>query len=154
MTHYVLLSTMLYDPICWIVHYVVWPTMLYWPLCCVTHYVVLSTMLYCPLCCIVHYVVWPMMLYSPNMLFGPTMMCMSQYVIWPIMLYCLTMLLYNPCELIVCNYLVSPILQKVLADYVSVELVFHARAIEYYSKCFENLANMDDEADLEVRNKS
>lgn len=41
--------------------------------------------------------------------------------------------------------------QRVLADFVSVELVFHARAIEYYSKCFENLANIDDEADLEVK---
>lgn len=41
--------------------------------------------------------------------------------------------------------------QRILADYVSVELVFHAKAIEYYSQCFENLANLDEEADLEVR---
>ena len=40
--------------------------------------------------------------------------------------------------------------QKILADFVSVEMVFHAKAIEYYSQCFENLAMIDEEEDLHV----
>jgi hypothetical protein len=30
-------------------------------------------------------------------------------------------------------------------------MVFHAKAIEYYSQCFENLAMIDEEEDLQVR---
>ncbi|XP_060580433.1 CBY1-interacting BAR domain-containing protein 1-like [Ruditapes philippinarum] len=40
-------------------------------------------------------------------------------------------------------------LKKILADFVSVEMVFHAKAIEYYSQCFENLAMIDEEEDLQ-----
>ena len=29
-------------------------------------------------------------------------------------------------------------------------MVFHAKAIEFYSKCFENLAMIDEDMDLEV----
>lgn len=40
-------------------------------------------------------------------------------------------------------------LKRILADFVSIEMVFHAKAIEYYSQCFENLAMIDEELDLE-----
>ena len=40
--------------------------------------------------------------------------------------------------------------QQILTDFVSVEMVFHAKAIEFYSQCFENLAMIDEEMDLEV----
>lgn len=40
-------------------------------------------------------------------------------------------------------------LKKILTDFVSVEMVFHAKAIEYYSQCYENLARIDEDLDLE-----
>lgn len=40
-------------------------------------------------------------------------------------------------------------LKQILTDFVSVEMVFHAKAIEFYSQCFENLAMIDEEMDLE-----
>ncbi|WAR13152.1 CBAR2-like protein [Mya arenaria] len=40
-------------------------------------------------------------------------------------------------------------LKHVLADFVSVEMVFHTKAIEYYSQCFDSLASIDEEDDLE-----
>ena len=29
--------------------------------------------------------------------------------------------------------------------------MFHAKAIEFYSRCFENLARIDEDMDIEVR---
>lgn len=40
-------------------------------------------------------------------------------------------------------------IKKILADFVSIEMVFHAKAIEFYSQCFENIALVDEEMDLE-----
>ncbi|ESO85073.1 hypothetical protein LOTGIDRAFT_130994, partial [Lottia gigantea] len=45
-------------------------------------------------------------------------------------------------------------LKTVLADFVSVEMAFHARALEFYAKCAENVASIDEHVDLEVKRPS
>ncbi|OWF51053.1 Protein FAM92A1 [Mizuhopecten yessoensis] len=40
-------------------------------------------------------------------------------------------------------------LKNIMIDFVNVEMMFHARALEFYSKCFESLALVDEERDLD-----
>ncbi|KAM9070942.1 protein FAM92B isoform X2 [Sarcophilus harrisii] len=40
-------------------------------------------------------------------------------------------------------------IQKIFSDFVTIEMVFHAKAVEVYSKAFEILENYDLERDLE-----
>ncbi|XP_062997166.1 CBY1-interacting BAR domain-containing protein 2 [Elgaria multicarinata webbii] len=40
-------------------------------------------------------------------------------------------------------------IQKIFLDFVSIEMVFHAKALEVYSSAFQNLENYDMEKDLE-----
>jgi hypothetical protein len=40
--------------------------------------------------------------------------------------------------------------QAAMLDYFKVQLVFHAKAIEFYSKCFESMSMVDEERDLQV----
>ncbi|XP_045149766.1 CBY1-interacting BAR domain-containing protein 2 [Echinops telfairi] len=40
-------------------------------------------------------------------------------------------------------------LQKIFSDFVTIEMVFHAKALEVYSSAFQNLENYDLERDLE-----
>lgn len=41
-----------------------------------------------------------------------------------------------------------------MLDYFKIQLVFHAKAIEFYSKCFESMSMVDEERDLQVRLKT
>lgn len=43
--------------------------------------------------------------------------------------------------------------QTSMLDYFKIQLVFHAKAIEFYSKCFESMSMVDEERDLQVRLK-
>lgn len=36
-----------------------------------------------------------------------------------------------------------------MLDYFKIQLVFHAKAIEFYSKCFESMSMVDEERDLQ-----
>lgn len=40
-------------------------------------------------------------------------------------------------------------MQKILLDFVNVEMMFHARALEMYTGCFQSLTTMSEEEDLE-----
>ncbi|KAK3579207.1 hypothetical protein CHS0354_022750 [Potamilus streckersoni] len=40
-------------------------------------------------------------------------------------------------------------LKNVLQDFVHVEMVFHAKALEYYSRCFESICHISVDMDLE-----
>ncbi|XP_067651562.1 CBY1-interacting BAR domain-containing protein 1-like [Haliotis asinina] len=40
-------------------------------------------------------------------------------------------------------------LKKILSEFVSIEMMFHAKALEMYTKCFQSLAVIDPEDDLE-----
>lgn len=51
-------------------------------------------------------------------------------------------------------FLALPSLQTSMLDYFKIQLVFHAKAIEFYSKCFESMSMVDEERDLQVRLKS
>lgn len=44
-------------------------------------------------------------------------------------------------------------LQKIFLDFVTIEMVFHAKAVEVYSSAFQTLENYDLERDLEVGHK-
>jgi len=41
--------------------------------------------------------------------------------------------------------------QKVLADFVNIEMLFHAKALEVYTQCFQNISGIDIDEDIEVR---
>ena len=41
-------------------------------------------------------------------------------------------------------------LQHILMDFVQIELMYHAKALEMYTGCFQSLNQMDEEEDLEV----
>ena len=41
--------------------------------------------------------------------------------------------------------------QSVLTEFVQIEMMFHARALKYLSKCYEAAQRIDGEADMEVR---
>lgn len=51
-------------------------------------------------------------------------------------------------------FLALPSFQTSMLDYFKIQLVFHAKAIEFYSKCFESMSMVDEERDLQVRLKS
>ncbi|CAC5412367.1 FAM92 [Mytilus coruscus] len=40
-------------------------------------------------------------------------------------------------------------LKNSLADFINIEMIFHARALEYYARCFENIVMIDEERDLQ-----
>uniref|UniRef100_A0A674JFA4 Family with sequence similarity 92 member B n=1 Tax=Terrapene triunguis TaxID=2587831 RepID=A0A674JFA4_9SAUR len=42
-------------------------------------------------------------------------------------------------------------IQKIFSDFVTIEMVFHAKALEVYSSAFQNLDDYDFERDMEVR---
>lgn len=50
-------------------------------------------------------------------------------------------------------FLALPSFQTSMLDYFKIQLVFHAKAIEFYSKCFESMSMVDEERDLQVRLK-
>ena len=41
-------------------------------------------------------------------------------------------------------------MQNVLTELVKIEMVYHAKALEYLSKCFENMQQISVEGDLDV----
>ena len=41
-------------------------------------------------------------------------------------------------------------LQKILTDFVNIEMVYHAKALEVYTECFQNIRSFDVEEDIEV----
>ena len=41
-------------------------------------------------------------------------------------------------------------LQKIMTDFVNVEMSFHAKALEVYTQCFNNIAAIDIDEDIEV----
>lgn len=40
--------------------------------------------------------------------------------------------------------------QKIFSDFVTIEMVFHAKAVEVYSSAFQTLENYDLERDLQA----
>ncbi|CAG2232778.1 FAM92 [Mytilus edulis] len=40
-------------------------------------------------------------------------------------------------------------LKNSLADFINIEMIFHARALEYYARCFENIVMIDEDRDLQ-----
>ena len=40
--------------------------------------------------------------------------------------------------------------QKILQEFVNIEMIFHAKALEMYTQCFQNLNSISEEEDLEV----
>lgn len=43
------------------------------------------------------------------------------------------------------------VMQKVLGEFVTVEMAFHAKALEVYTSAYQHIQNVDEEGDLEVR---
>lgn len=41
-------------------------------------------------------------------------------------------------------------LQKILGEFVTVEMAFHAKALEIYTCAYQDIQNVDEEGDLEV----
>ena len=37
-----------------------------------------------------------------------------------------------------------------MVDFFQIQLVFHAKALEYYTKCFESVSMIDEERDIQV----
>lgn len=42
------------------------------------------------------------------------------------------------------------VLQNILGEFVTVEMAFHAKALEVYTAAYQHIKNVDEEADLEV----
>lgn len=40
--------------------------------------------------------------------------------------------------------------QKILTDFVNIEMIYHAKALEMYTECFQNIKSFDIEEDIEV----
>ena len=40
--------------------------------------------------------------------------------------------------------------QKIITDFVTIEMAFHAKALEVYSQCFQSLNNISIDADIKV----
>ncbi len=45
-----------------------------------------------------------------------------------------------------------PSFQHILNDFVSVELLYHARSLEMYTQCFNDVQSLSENDDLEVGN--
>ena len=43
----------------------------------------------------------------------------------------------------------SQLTQKILLEFVNIELMYHARALEMYTNCYHGLTVMSEEEDLE-----
>ncbi len=41
-------------------------------------------------------------------------------------------------------------MQKILGEFVTVEMAFHAKALEIYTTAYQHIQNVDEEEDLEV----
>lgn len=41
-------------------------------------------------------------------------------------------------------------MQKILGEFVTVEMTFHAKALEIYTTAYQHIQNVDEEGDLEV----
>ncbi len=41
-------------------------------------------------------------------------------------------------------------MQKILGEFVTVEMAFHAKALEIYTTAYQHIQNVDEEGDLEV----
>lgn len=41
-------------------------------------------------------------------------------------------------------------LQKIMLDFVNIEMIYHAKALEMYTECFQNIKSFDIEEDIEV----
>jgi len=41
-------------------------------------------------------------------------------------------------------------MQKILGEFVTVEMAFHAKALEIYTCAYQDIQNVDEEGDLEV----
>lgn len=41
--------------------------------------------------------------------------------------------------------------QRIFADFITVEMIFHAKALEVYTHTYHNLGALDIQKDLEVR---
>ena len=48
------------------------------------------------------------------------------------------------------SYFSDFLFQNSLADFINIEMIFHARALEYYARCFENIVLIDEDRDLQV----
>ena len=42
------------------------------------------------------------------------------------------------------------IYKAILKDFVNIEMVFHAKALEGFTECFQSLCDIKEDADLEV----
>lgn len=40
--------------------------------------------------------------------------------------------------------------QKIMLDFVNIEMIYHAKALEMYTECFQNIKSFDIEEDIEV----
>lgn len=40
--------------------------------------------------------------------------------------------------------------QKIMTDFVNIEMIYHAKALEMYTECFQNIKTFDIEEDIEV----
>ncbi|XP_041375672.1 protein FAM92A-B-like isoform X2 [Gigantopelta aegis] len=45
-------------------------------------------------------------------------------------------------------------IKKILKEFVTVEMLFHSRALEYLGKCFEDITSIDEQADLDKFNNT
>ena len=48
------------------------------------------------------------------------------------------------------SYFLRSLLQKIFGEFVTVEMTFHAKALEVYTTAFQNIQMVDEDEDLEV----